>query len=1189
MLKRLEILGFKSFAERTRFDFAPGITAIVGPNGSGKSNIVDAVRWILGEQSAKNLRGTDMTDVIFNGSSTRKSLGMAEVTMTFDNTSRTLDHPSEEVTITRRVYRDGQGEYLVNSEPSRLKDIKELFLGSGAGHGAYSVIEQGRVDALLTSSPKDRRLIFEEAAGISRFKAKKLETLRKLERVETDLIRVNDILGELGKQLQGLRHQASKALKHQEYQDQLRDLRLSVGLVEYRTLTADLTTETTRLTGIQSVLAAMSEDAKTGESDQAQLDAEWQKTHDALETRQGELAKLREQLVQWQATIKADRANVASWDEELLRLGRERIALGERARTLSRDIDEHGSQLDFAEKRASAETERAAALEVGWVEIQAKCKQLETAIKKLRDQQLSTVSAEATARNLAESTKRTSEKTASDCAWKERSIAETKLKLAALRELLANLSENDSAIQQRVQEMRAHIEARKQERAVALNAAAEVQARLDAERQARTTAVARRDALADWEASHEGLGTGVRAILEKLAAGDSAWQAAVYGLVSDQLRAPRELAHLVDIALGERAEAFVVKPGVSLETIAELAQDLPGRVAFVARRGPVSPVQFPGDRPPPICLAGLVESDVSGLTQTLLGSVYLVSDLAAAQEATTTTSHCHWLTHSGLMLQADGVLSLGPTEANRGRLSRKTELRELRDGVEKRDAIILALETEATTLRHQASELEGPIRTLQTEVDALSGEAGGLREKIIESRSQEKTQTENLELYEVEWKVAADQRDQAKRKAEEALAVAVSTATEAQRVQAELEARLTELQAAEAEREVRGQEHNQAQMTLVRMQEQLKAFRKKKTELDELASGHEGAIAELASQEQGLRHKRQTAELRILRLTMNLAQSMAEKETGERVIRELTERRQLIDEARQRLSAALKESLAAAKTNREAAHTSAMTKQSLELRAEQLVSRLREEFAVDLVAHAEAHPEAAAPPEDAAAQIETLRAKITKLGSVNYDSITELRELETREQELRAQFDDLNSGHKTLQQIIDQINTDSRKLFGDLLAVVRGHFQELFRKVFSGGKADIVLENETDILESGIEITAHPPGKQPQSISLLSGGERALTAAALLLAIFRSKPSPFCLLDEIDAAMDEANTQRLANLIGEFRERTQFIVITHKKRTMAQADVLHGVTMQESGVSKLIAVRFEDWPDDQPETLPIAA
>jgi chromosome segregation protein len=1189
MLKRLEILGFKSFADRTRFDFAAGITAIVGPNGSGKSNIVDAVRWILGEQSAKNLRGTDMTDVIFNGSSTRKSLGMAEVTMTFDNTSRTLDHPQDEVTITRRVYRDGQGEYLINNETSRLKDIKDVFLGSGAGHGAYSVIEQGRVDALLTSSPKDRRLIFEEAAGISRFKAKKLETLRKLDRVETDLIRVNDILQELGKQLQGLRLQASKALKYQEYRERLQALRIAVSVQDYNSIAAALATEDTRLNQVQTALASMSEEAQTGEEDRKKLDWELARTDDAVKHQQSFLNTARERLATLDATNFAERKAIATLDDELLRLSRQQAELGARMRLLESEIAQHAGLLESAVQRAQAENERAGRIAKALAGVVAQALQLSRAVEAARKEQYESVSREAKTQGDADGAKLHFERLTLQLERKQNEFQQTEQKLAALEELLANLSENDAVLRSRLQDMQDRVHAETKLRDAAQRQAEALQTQLEKRREERSGVRARVEILEAWEREREGLGTGVRTVLDRLDGRDDWLRNQVHGLVGDLLQAPRDIAAIVDLALGTRAEHFITHTGTDLEALTKGLADLPGRVSFLALQSVASSDMIPArDGPPPIPLASLVHSDCPGLEEQMLGRCYLAASLRDALHIAAMHPGSRFFTPTGEVVDVDGTITFGPNQGGTGLLSRKSELRELREHRATLEANISTLEAQQTELKFRVEKLTGPIRTMQEEIDALAGEAGSLRERMLEQREKERQLADNLAYLEVERDMLAKDTTKSREQAETTAMLAAEAKHAARTVHTQLEELSTQLHAAEAAREVQSQEHTAAQVALGRVNEQLGSLQKKKTDLDTEARQRRVDAINIANLLRTAKERKQDAELKVLQATSHAATVAADKDVRERSLRELAERRFLVSTARDTLMTALKGSLDATRQHQEAAHASQLAQQSLVAKRDHLLARLAEEFQVNLLDHL-ATDIALSVSEDANSEMEDLRKKIAKLGSVNLESIVELNLVESREQELRAQFDDLNQGHRTLKEIIDQINTDSRKLFADMLTVVRGHFQELFRKVFAGGQADIVLENEADILESGIEITAHPPGKQPQSISLLSGGERALTAAALLLAIFRSKPSPFCLLDEIDAAMDEANTQRLADMLREFSDRTQFIVITHKKRTMARADVLHGVTMQESGVSKLIAVRFEDWPEDETPTVATAA
>jgi chromosome segregation protein len=1186
MLKRLELIGFKSFADRTRFDFAPGVTAVVGPNGSGKSNVVDAVRWLLGEQSAKSLRGGEMTDVIFNGSSTRKSLGLAEVTMTFDNSDRLVPMESDEVQVTRRVYRDGQGEYLINGQESRLKDIKELFLGTGAGHGAYSVIEQGRVDALLSASTKDRRQIFEEAAGISRFKAKKVETLRSLERTEQHLVRVGDTLQELEKRLRTLRLQAAKAQRYQQYTARLKELRVTAGLAEYRSLSASLTVEEAVLAELRAELADATAKAEAGEAELRQLDREAGRTEDSLRHQEAKLADARQQIGANEAAVKAERNQASGLDAELLRLGRQRVELGHRAKAVEAEAARVAGELDEVSRQADTERERAESAAAAVADVSARIAELTRQAQADRDRQFELVGRSAKLHSDAEVSQAQADRLRRDLDRKRAEAEQTTVRHDALDRLLADLSRTDADLRQRLADARQalanHLAARDELR----HRADGLQLDLESLREDRSALRGRADVLEGLERSLEGFGAGVREVLRRQRAGELS--GAVLGLVADLLAAPRDAAPLIDLALGDAAQRFVVRDAQALDEVLTQLGELPGRVGFIPL----------GERPS-MTIAGLgaaslVHCDYPALPEQLLGHTLIVDDLAAARAAA--RPGFRFVTRSGELLEPDGTVTVGPPLAEAGILSRKSELRHLREQIADLDARIAAVEAEQADLRHRADALDAPIHGREAEIAALTGEAGSLRDQILEQRQVQRQLADTLELLGREAAVAegelakADQEWQsAKRQAEEA-------DREAEAVKGRLADTDAALADAERDRDGRVRENTDAQVALSRVNERLAGLRKKRDELDaELRQRRIDAV-NLASADRSVRGRLLESQLAALRAGAAAAAAYADKESRERYAAELTARRDSLRADRERLQHDLKQSRDAWKDRHDQAHARELTARDLTNRRDALAQRVRDEYGVELASLAQDEPipltraDGATPSteysvlstqySDPGQEIEELRQKIAKLGSVNLEALDELAEVEKRDAELRAQFDDLTAARVKLQQIIDQINADSRRLFTETLAAVRGHFQELFRKLFGGGMADVILEDESDVLESGIEITARPPGKELTRISLLSGGERALTAVALLLAIFKSRPSPFCLLDEVDAAMDEANTQRLAGLLREFAERSQFIVVTHKKRTMAVADVLYGVTMQESGITKLVAVRFEDWPDE---------
>jgi len=1220
MLTRLELIGFKSFADKTRFDFAPGITAVVGPNGSGKSNVVDAVKWVLGEQSAKALRGGEMADVIFNGSSTRKSLGLAEVSLVFDNRRKHLNTDAEEVQVTRRVYRDGQGEYLINGQLARLKDIRELFVGSGAGHGAYSVIEQGRVDALLTASTKDRRAVFEEAAGISRFKAKKAESLKQLAQVEGDLTRVRDVLQELEKQLRTLRLQAAKAQRHQEYTGRLRELRVDLGVREYRELVEAVSAEEAVLADLRAAAAEAAARTESGDRELAGLDSHLSATLDALRDRASASAAARQTIGATEATAKAETGQLAGLDTELRRLGKQRVDLARRLAALDAEWTATAAELAQVSVAAAEEQARADGTTAALAAVTGRIAELTTQTERDREAQFALVGRAAKLQGEAGGLRSEADRLQRELSRKLTESERTSRQHDALEAVLADLSRTDSDVQQKLAGARKSHDEHLTYRDHLRKQADGLQAELEGQREARSALRGRVEVLEGLQRSFDGIGAGVRAVLDRRAAGDPLLASCVAGLVTDFLAAPNDVAAVIDLALGDAAQRFVVTDPTRMDELALALAELPGRVGLVpfvppspggrgvrgeGESGPGTNGLETGldsqESPSPLTpnpqgrgeqkLSALVtcdRSDLGGLPELLLGNVFLVPDLAAARRLQADQPAARCVTRAGELLEPDGTVTVGPLGTGTGVLSRKSELRELTRRIGEHDAEIHARETQQVTYRRQADSLDAPIHALETEMQALSGEAGTLRDQLRDQRQVQERLAGMIELTRQE----AGHLEGEHRRAD-----AAWTETARQWDAAEVDGRAlkdrlatadAELAAARLDRDRKQEENVAAQVALGRVNEQLSALRER---ADESAAARAQRYADadaLDQLERGARARRTAGELAVLRATAAAADGYARKQAAERDAVGLTADEAALRDRRDRLHAALKELREFGDDHKDRVHARELVARDLTNRRDALTARIREDYGLKLAdlladptpAVADDTPAPAADPKAVQAEIEELRAKITKLGSVNLEALDELAAVEKRELDLRTQHDDLVAGEKGLMDIIQEINTNSRKLFVETLAVVRGHFQELFRKLFGGGMADIVLEDSDDPLDAGIEVTARPPGKELRNLSLLSGGERTLTAIALLLAIFRSRPSPFCLLDEVDAALDEANTARLAAALGEFLDRSQFIVITHKKRTMAVADVLYGITMQESGVSKQVAVRFEDWPDE---------
>lgn len=1191
MLKRLELIGFKSFADKTRFDFAPGVTAVVGPNGSGKSNIVDAVKWILGEQSAKSLRGGEMSDVIFNGSSTRKSLGLAEVTMTFDNTKRQLSFDGDEVQLTRRVYRDGQGEYLINGTIARLKDFKEMFLGSGAGQGAYSIIEQGRVDALLVASTKDRRQIFEEAAGISRFRAKKIETIRKLERIDTDLNRVRDILQELEKNLQKLNAQAAKAQKYQEHHARLRELRIHVGLHEYRELVETLTYQEGVLANLRAAVADATAKTDAGEAAIGKLDWDLGRAEEALRVHEKKLGEARQRIAEQEATVKSGREQFANSESESLRLGRQRADLGSRLRVLEIELDKATAEANHATNAVDAEQDRADAAASALNVVTATIAELTRQSATDREMQFAIVSRAAQYHSSAEMNKGQVERLSSELTRKKAEAERKMAEATALGQALDDLSRTDADVQQKLTAVRSSLANLQQQQSGYRHGADALQPELDTLRERRSAFSGRADVLGNLERSQEGIGAGVRAVLaskseirssksERKVEGssyrisDSGFRAfPILGLVADLLTVPREVAPLIEIALGEKAQQFAVREDDLDSVLAQFA-NLPGRVGFLPLKA-LKETAFANSA------ADHVQCEYPELARQLLGDVLFVDDLATARAERISYPTARFVTRTGELLEPDGTITIGPVHSESGIVSRKSELRDLLEQIQQMESRIAILETEQTQLRKKADALDAPIGGHDAEIHTLAGEAGTLRDRILEQRQRREQLIDQAELASSEASISGRELGKAEAAWRESKQFADKADAEAVTLKHRLADAEEQIRTAELNRETRQAENTAAQVALTRVKQQLAALRSRCGELEVEIKQRKIDAVNLATAERTLQARQLEGQLAMLRATASAAEAYADKETREAAVAAGSGQREVLRQERDRVHDELRAIRDAWKQRQDQAHAHELTVRDLLNRRDGIVGRIREDYQVELATVGESD----SPPIEGAVdelqdEIDELKRKIAKLGNVNLEALEQLVEAEAKEKAIRKDFDDLNAAEKSLLEIIEQINTDSRKLFAETLKTVTAHFQELFRKLFGGGMADIVLEDPTDVLETGIEITARPPGKELRSISLLSGGEKTLTAIALLLAIFRSRPSPFCLLDEVDAALDEANTARLADIIKEFREKSQFIIVTHKKRTMAMADVLHGVTMQESGVSKQVATRIDDWPDE---------
>ena len=1190
-LKRLTCQGFKSFADKIDFDFLPGITGIVGPNGCGKSNVVDSIKWALGDQSAKSLRGEQMQDVIFFGSGTRKSANLAQVDLIFGNEDRKLPVDSDEVKITRRLYRTGESEYLINNEAVRLKDIKELFLDTGIGVTAYSIIEQGKVSYLIQANPAQRRVVFEEAAGISRYKARKKEAERKLERAEQNLLRLEDIVDEVEKQLRSVKYQAGKARNYQVYDQQLREKRAMYALADYHRLNeqsselkVQVETVGDEVTRLRTAITEAESRETTLRADLDRIDGDRHRLQQQVLANTAEITEKRERIGQTlqqldmlagvrsreQERLAGERQKTIRLQKSIEAVEAEVAGVDERLREVHRIEDELAGQ-DGQLGRELAGLERACEEEKSRIiEVMRRTTQLNNEIQSLEREQ-----------QKLEAEKQRLQARQEELHAELAELTEHKSRLVAKgEELAATIAEHARQMEE------------KQREAAKLDADQnELNQQLAAAKEHRSGMISRKQTLLDLDRKLEGVDSGVRELLHRKEK-DSTGKAFsyVWGMVADLIAADVSSAALIETALGEHDQYLVVEKSNLLLADAAMLADFPGRVPaicldllppffdgrdFTQQEGfvnyAINLVRYP--------------QEAEALVRHLIGRTIIVRTMDDALRMSRQNPPVYrYVTLSGELLDPQGICQLGPAGARAGLISRKSELREIDAQIQEVDDRIEAM---AERLEHTSAEA-ARIQQAQQTLRNARYEARTAEAENNAARSANQNAIDRLARMQPQ--VAGD-IESAELQIRETVR-RTSTSRES----------LAHLEGAGEQHEARVQEY-QEQIVQVRQRRAQLAERVTATKVEvgrmsqqrgmladrlrgmrESRHQSEEAVRTAAAAAQQAAQRLTMAERTILAAQSRLADLYAEKERLDRDVLDSGRNREQISLEIETLGGRLKTDRVGLEQSEQRFNAIQMNFRECTIRMEDLVSRVREELSLDL---AEAHASYQHKDQDWAAveaEIEELKEKIRRLGNVNLDAIAEQEKLEERSGFLTAQRDDLRTAKGQLETLIEQLNVECRERFTQTFEIVRGHFNDMFRKVFGGGKADLSYETPPegqplDVLEAGIEIHARPPGKEMRTNSLLSGGEKTMTAIALLMAVFKSRPSPFAILDEVDAALDEANNERFNRIIQEFLDTTQFLVITHQKPTMSMADVLYGVTMQEAGVSKRVSVKFES-PDE---------
>ena len=1166
-LRKIELLGFKSFADATELTFDKGITAIVGPNGCGKSNVVDAIRWVLGEQSAKSLRAGAMSDCIFAGTASRKPLGFAEVTVTFDNSSGRLALPYEEVAVTRRLYGSGESEYSINRQTCRLRDVRELFMGTGVGTTAYSVIEQGEITRIISSDPKELRLVFDEAAGIALYKTRMRAATAKLERVSQNLLRVSDVLGEVEKSLRSVKYQAAKARRYQEMSARLAGLRLdrarrlygqySARLRELAGALADRRAEAGRL---EASLAAMEAENERTAAELSALEAQIQEYSSAVARLDSEEARFRH-------SVELCRERIARHDQDEARLSgslgarrEELLAFETRAVELERRtarVQKRTDRLSRAaaaaiqKERQAAESERDLTVAIASTENEA-IEALRAGVK--LENRLSEI--DAGERAAAQQKGRLA----------ARLVELDSLAGAALAEISA-LSGDKKELAAQAEMLRREMGSLAEAKAAVQASAAAIDSQLKSAGERLAGVSSRRQLLEDLQKRREGVSEAARAVLDMGLPGTR-------GLVAELLTVPRELAVAVESVLADDAGAVVVDAtSAALEAAAALASSPTGRAKVISIERAASHcraqhVEIPGLRPlaPQVsCPAGC-----EPLVGALLGNCLLADDLETAVSANGQAAGFFIVTPGGEKISPDGGITAGKAGHAGGLIWRKAEIENLADEEARVRGETAALESrkrEADVrlagLAHEISGLEKSLADAATRMVQIDGRIGACETRKAEIAREKGVVANEMSALDAERAGAAAERDAVRRKIDEVHGR-----------RAGLEEKIAELKARRTDA-VDKRENARAHVTGLRVAlasslEKQSSIERQYADargaLEEKAHAVEDIMGELAAVRQAAGQERE----RLAAASEGIESAHREANAARVVLAARTRSLCAVREAAANLAPGLKEIRVEADAVRQALSELSISEREVSVRLQDLTAGAREELAAppeDL-----ALPAADADPAAADAEIEELTRKLASMGGVNMEALAELDELESRHNFLSSQKNDLVGAKESLEAIISRTRATSRKMFMESFESIREHFSAMFRRVFGGGRADCTLVDPENVLESPIQITAKPPGKEPSNLNLLSGGEKAMTAVSLLFAMFATRPSPFLVLDEVDAPLDESNIGRFLDLVSDYLPSCQFVVITHNRRTMAAADALYGITMEEEGVSKKVSV-----------------
>jgi len=1179
-LKSIEIHGFKSFANKIVFQFHNGITAIVGPNGSGKSNVADAVRWVLGEQRIKQLRGASMQDVIFAGTELRKPQGYAYVSITFDNSDHVLSSEYDEVTVARRIYRSGESEYMLNGTPCRLKDVNELFYDTGIGKEGYSIIGQGQIDKILSGKPEERRELFDEAAGIVKFKKRKAAAVKKLEDYEGNLVRITDILAELEKQVGPLEKQSEKAKIYLKKKEELKSVDVNMFLLENQDLENKLTSVSVNLNNANEDLEKISNQYENIKNEYDAVSSEIEALDETINSEKDNLSNtnvLRGKL-EGQINVLKEQINNAKSNEEHFKNREDAINAQIKEKNTERDsllkdksvVDEQVSKVE--ELRTEAKT----VLE----SVQSRIEELNTDIESGKNTIIDTLNNRA---NIKSKLSRLDSMTESINIRKSEltsRMLRIKSDEAKQAENIKELESEFERIEKEIDSLKNDQDSKEEELGIIRRTLTELDEKSRDLQVNYHQAKSKLEALSNLTERYEGYGGSVKAVMERK---DS--EKGIIGVVADIIKVDPKYETAIETALGANIQNIVTEDEeTAKKLIGYLKSHKAGRATFLPLTAITNPQEFKtpeavNEKGALGIAADLVNIDKKyiDVAKAMLGRILVVDNVDNAVKLAKKYNYAiRIVTLEGELLAPGGAISGGTFKNSSNLLSRRREMDELEkqaknylkeidetlktieDTKKKRNGLRLEIEEIKSAQQHKLIE-QNTARLNVMKAEERKNEAS---DNTLELKNEEReidTQIQDIKLG----------KEEIDRELKESIELETNIEAKIIELQKELELKhaeetehLSKVSDWDLQAERMYQQQGFHQQNVDRIDAEIGRLTK---ELEEVSTNLNSSLDEVAFKEQSIKEIEETIK------ASHSSQSETEIKLNEDIKRreELSSKQKSMFTSRDEMSEKLNS------LDKEVYRLSNQ-KVSIEERISSLISYMFEEYEITLVDAANLRDGDMNDLNAMKRQVSQLKSEIKSLGDVNVNAIEDYKNLMERYTFLKTQHDDLVESKKTISDIIVELDTAMRKQFAEKFKEITKEFDKVFKELFGGGTGTLELIEEEDILEAGIKVIAQPPGKKLQNMMQLSGGEKSLTAIALMFAIQNLKPSPFCLLDEIEAALDETNVARFASYLHKLTKNTQFIVITHRRGTMEQADRLYGITMQEKGVSALVSVNLID-------------